>query len=509
MAIKFENRFTESLIADDSLENRPRQVVGAHFSYVKPQTFIGGSLIVYNDELGSGLGLLPSDKTELTDYFLGRKETDSFSMCYGGHQFGHWAGQLGDGRAINLGNLQDIDGASQELQLKGAGPTPYSRTADGYAVLRSSIREYLCSEAMYHLGVSTTRALALLETGEPVLRDMMYNGNAAYEPGAIVCRVSKSFVRFGQFEIFAARQEWEQLTQLVEYCITNYHPDLVGDGMRYLTFFQRVSDASCDMIIDWMRVGFVHGVMNTDNMSILGETIDYGPYGWMDNYDPNFTPNTTDLPGRRYCYSQQPPVAQWNLLKLANALAHLIPDHIDNLKTTISGFAIRYQTGHLAMMRRKLGLTNEHEKDSDLIRDLEKTLFEGNIDMTIFYRALSSVNSINDIQEHILPACYNGEIHASVVLWLEQFIDRLSAEKHDTATRKKNMDLVNPKYVLRNYMAQLAIDAAQKGDYSLIDQLYKLLQSPYDEQPAMQQWYALRPDWAVNKVGCSMLSCSS
>jgi serine/tyrosine/threonine adenylyltransferase len=510
MAVNIHHRYASALDADPSKLNHPRQVQGAHYSYVQPEHFNSGRLIHYNHDLGHHLSIDDEDKAYLIALFLGKEKVDtSFAMCYGGHQFGNWAGQLGDGRAINLGDIIDQSGHHRELQIKGAGPTPYSRTADGYAVLRSSIREYLCSEAMYHLGIPTTRALALMHTGQDVWRDMMYNGNPALEPGAIVCRVSESFVRFGQFEIFAARQEWDQLAALLDYCILQYHPDIVDDEMRYLIFFERVAVSTCDMVIGWMRVGFVHGVMNTDNMSILGETIDFGPYGWMDNFDLSFTPNTTDLPGRRYCYGHQPHIAQWNLVKLANAIATLVPDHIDQLKTSISDFAHRYQICHLSMMKQKLGLDIDDDNDALLISSLEQSLLESDVDMTIFYRNLSKINTTQDIIDQIVPACYQGDISPQLHTWLISYIKRLEIETQTSSIRKSRMDLVNPKYVLRNYMAQMAINAAHKEDYSMLEELYSLLQNPYDEQESMQHWFALRPSWAINKVGCSMLSCSS
>jgi len=245
-----------------------------------------------------------------------------FAMCYAGHQFGNWAGQLGDGRAINLGEIKNW-----ALQLKGAGPTPYSRTADGLAVLRSSIREYLCSEAMHHLGVPTTRALSLSLTGDQVLRDVLYDGNPAYEKGAIVSRVAKTFLRFGNFELFAARNDLKNLKILADYTIKSHFSHL-GNPCKevYLKFFQEITNKTLEMIIHWQRVGFVHGVMNTDNMSILGLTIDYGPYGWLEGFDFGWTPNTTDKQHKRYRFGNQPTIGLWNLYQLANALYPLIDE---------------------------------------------------------------------------------------------------------------------------------------------------------------------------------------
>ena len=268
--------------------------------------------------------------------------TNPYAMCYGGHQFGHWAGQLGDGRAINLAEVEH-KGKSWVLQLKGAGETPYSRTADGLAVLRSSIREYLCSEAMFHLGVPTTRALSLVLSGDKVLRDVMYDGNQAYEKGAIVSRISPSFLRFGSFEIFAARKDTENLKNLVDYTIKHHFTHLgVSSKENYINFFKEVSERTLKMIIDWQRVGFVHGVMNTDNMSILGLTIDFGPYGWLEGFDFGWTPNTTDRQHKRYRYGNQPNIGLWNLYQLANALYPII-EEVDPLNTILEQYKIDFE----------------------------------------------------------------------------------------------------------------------------------------------------------------------
>ena len=251
------------------------------------------------------------------------------ATCYGGHQFGNWAGQLGDGRAINLGEARGRDGKRWTLQLKGAGPTPYSRTADGLAVLRSSLREYVCSGAMFHLRVPTTRALSLALTGEDVVRDILYDGHPAPEPGAVVCRVAPSFTRFGHFEILAARRETDLLGRFLDFTIASDFPHLLDEAdakARRIGWFREVAERTATMVAEWMRVGFVHGVMNTDNMSVLGLTIDYGPYGWLESFDPDWTPNTTDAATRRYRFGQQPAIAQWNLLQLANAVFPLIGD---------------------------------------------------------------------------------------------------------------------------------------------------------------------------------------
>ena len=305
-ALNFDNRFTSALPADPIADNYVRQVQAACYSRVHPTPVAQPRLVAYSNEVAAFLGLSPAlcETPEFAEVFAGNRllpAMDPHAACYGGHQFGNWAGQLGDGRAINLGEIVNAQGQRWMLQLKGAGPTPYSRTADGLAVLRSSVREFLCSEAMHHLGVPTTRALSLVTTGEDVVRDMFYDGHPKAEPGAVVCRVAPSFTRFGSFQIFAARREHEVLQQLIDHTIRTDFPHLGAPSQEiYLRWYEEVVHSTALLMAHWMRVGFVHGVMNTDNMSILGLTIDYGPYGWLENYDPDWTPNTTDAGGRRY-----------------------------------------------------------------------------------------------------------------------------------------------------------------------------------------------------------------
>src|SRR4051812_24775649 len=325
--VEFQNTFTRDLPADPVLVNVPRQVADACYTRVEPTPVAAPKLLAWSDALAEFLGLSRPGK-ETVEALAGSRVLPGmqpYAARYGGHQFGHWAGQLGDGRAITLAELIATDGSRQELQLKGAGLTPYSRTADGRAVLRSSLREFACSEAMHYLGVPTTRALSLVATGEDVIRDMFYDGHPAPEPGAIVCRVAPTFVRFGNFQILAAAGENDTLKKLADYVIATHYPEL-GPPSRdvYAKWFDEICRRTARLMVDWMRVGFVHGVMNTDNMSILGLTIDYGPYGWLEGYDPSWTPNTTDAQGRRYAYGNQPQIAQWNLLQLANAVYPLL-----------------------------------------------------------------------------------------------------------------------------------------------------------------------------------------
>jgi len=316
ITLTFNNKFRQSLPQDPIQETYSRQVEHAAYSNAQPVNVRQPHTIAVATEVANMFdfneAFITSD--DFAHVFTGNQLLDGmepYAMCYGGFQFGHWAGQLGDGRAINLGEVETKSNGLQTLQLKGAGPTPYSRTADGFAVLRSSVREFLCSEAMYHLGIPTTRALSLCLTGEHVVRDIMYTGDAKPELGAVVCRVSRSFMRFGSFQLPAMRRDLKLLTQMVHYSITQDFPDLFEDENTpldkdiYLAWFTRICDTTCDLIIHWMRVGFVHGVMNTDNLSIIGETIDYGPYGWIDDFDLTWTPNTTDSQNRRYRFGAQ------------------------------------------------------------------------------------------------------------------------------------------------------------------------------------------------------------
>ncbi|MEO1029761.1 MAG: YdiU family protein [Bacteroidota bacterium] len=520
MKLNIEDTFTRELPSDANIENSRRQVFEAMHSYVKPKVPSDPKLIHASLEMARaiGLGEKDSNSQDFLKIFSGSgiyPETQPYAMAYAGHQFGNWAGQLGDGRAINL--FEVVHNQKRwALQLKGAGETPYSRQGDGLAVLRSSIREYLCSEAMFHLGIPTTRALSLMLSGDDVLRDMLYDGNAAYEKGAIVCRVAPTFIRFGNFELFAARQDYKNLKQLVDYTIKYFYPEL-GEPSKatYIKLFGEVTKRTLEMIIHWQRVGFVHGVMNTDNMSILGLTIDYGPYGWLEGFDFRWTPNTTDRQNKRYRYGNQPNIGLWNLLQLANALYPLV-EEAEPFESILKQYQTDFETKSLEMMRSKLGLMIEDSSDVHLIKDLEDCLLLSETDMTLFFRLLS--NCIKGDGERglktINEAFYNPtEISDATAeqwkVWFKSYDQRLQKEQLTDQERRAYMNTVNPKYVLRNYMAQLAIDEADKGNYHLIDELFGLFKKPYDEQPEFQKWFAKRPEWARHKVGCSMLSCSS
>ena len=529
--LRLDHSFTEQLPADPITDNHRRQVNRACYSFVKPKPFPQARLLAYSREMAASLGLSDVDcqSKAFPELFSGTTllpDMRPYAQCYGGHQFGNWAGQLGDGRAINLGEVVNDSGEHWVLQLKGAGPTPYSRSADGLAVLRSSVREYLCSEAMFHLGVPTTRALSLIATGEEVMRDMFYDGNPQMEPGAVVCRVSPSFLRFGSYQIFAARQEHDVLKQLVDYTIEHDFPGLNKDAGppsvdTYLAWFEEVTRRTCSLMVEWMRVGFVHGVMNTDNMSILGLTIDYGPYGWLEDYDPGWTPNTTDAGGRRYRFGQQPQIGLWNLVQLANAIYPLIDDAAP-LERILETYTQAYEKQYLQMMAGKLGLEHFNgEDDEKLIRELVRILPLTETDMTIFFRQLagidpqtvSAASTTDELLAPVRQAFYDEappvNIQEEFARWLATYAGRLKANAWSQEEKQQQMNRVNPLYVLRNYLAQLAIDRATEGDLSGIEELQDVLKHPYTEQSGKQHLAAKRPEWARHRAGCSMLSCSS
>ncbi len=525
MQLNIKDKFNKELPADPNKENTRRQVFKSCFSEATPRVPSSPTLVHASKETAALLGLSEDDlaSQNFLDIISGKQVlegTTPYAMCYGGHQFGNWAGQLGDGRAINLTEVEHQK-KSWTLQLKGAGETPYSRTADGLAVLRSSIREHLCSEAMFHLGVPTTRSLSLALTGDEVLRDMMYDGNTAYEKGAVVCRVAPSFIRFGNFQIFMSRGDVDTLKELTDFTIRHYFPTIEkGTKAGYIEFFKQVAKRTLEMIIHWQRVGFVHGVMNTDNMSILGLTIDYGPYGWLEGYEPDWTPNTTDRQMRRYRFGHQPEVALWNLLQLANAIYQLVEEE-EPFQKILESYQKNFKVEYFNMMSQKLGLEKFNgEADANLSIALTKNLQMTETDMTIFFRNLANLpkdmmtegnaDFLKVVEDSFYsPEEVKGEVLTNWKDWFDLYLNRLQDDKQSDAERKAKMNEVNPKYVLRNYMAQLAIDAAGGGDFSIVNELFEVLKNPYAEQIENEKWFAKRPEWARHKVGCSMLSCSS
>ncbi|MGB3394365.1 MAG: YdiU family protein [Stenotrophomonas sp.] len=512
----FDNRFIRELPGDAEAGPRRREVSGALWSPVSPTPVAAPRLLVHSPEVAALLGFDAASVQEpgFAEVFGGNAlypGMQPWAANYGGHQFGHWAGQLGDGRAISLGELL-ADGRRWELQLKGAGLTPYSRGADGRAVLRSSIREFVCSEAMHHLGVPTTRALSLVATGEAVVRDMFYDGHPRAEPGAVVCRVAPSFIRFGSFELPAARGELALLRQLVDFCIDRDFPQLPPGPSRDGDWFAEVCTRTAATVAQWMRVGFVHGVMNTDNMSILGLTLDYGPYGWVEDYDPDWTPNTTDVQGRRYRFGTQMQVAYWNLVRLAQALSPLF-DEAAPLQVGLDAFQAQFAAEERRHLLAKLGLGDYHEGDEALMVQFRQLLHEGEMDMTLAFRALADVDPVQPDVAVLEDAFYSAERRAQVMPalldWLQRHAARVRSANLPRAERRRIMHAANPLYVPRNWLLQQVIDRTEQGDVAGIDELLEVLRHPYDEQAGREAFAQRRPEWARERAGCSMLSCSS
>lgn len=520
-ALRFDPAFLRALPADALEGTMPRQVQGAAYSFCAPTPVAAPSLLSWSADAAALLGLAarPEDGQIAAEVFAGNRilpGSQPYATCYGGHQFGQWAGQLGDGRAIFLGSVLGANDRPWEVQLKGAGRTPYSRHADGRAVLRSSLREYLCSEAMHHLGVPTTRALCLVGTGEAVLRDMFYDGRPQGEPGAVVTRLAPSFLRFGHFEIFAARGELGLLRSLLDHTIRTHFPTLAAPSPAvYLAWFEEVCRRTAVMIAHWLRVGFVHGVMNTDNLSVLGLTIDYGPYGWLDNFDPAFTPNTTDR-GGRYAFAEQARVAGWNLGCLAQALMPLVND-ADGLQAALGVYADTFENAYLGMLRDKLGLPHSGaaEPDFELVSALFACFAQTETDMTIFYRRLARIQPLTTAQAalaELAPAFYatpSASAQTQWCAWLQSWQARIGLSAETEQARCARMNAANPWLIPRNWLAQEAIKAAEAGNMHVLERLMQALRTPYTEQADYADLAARRPDWARNEPGCSALSCSS
>ncbi len=521
-APRFDNAFVRDLPADPETDPRRRQVHGALFSHVRPTPVAAPRVIAWSREMAATLGFSEADirSPQFAQVFGGNALLEGmqpYAANYGGHQFGNWAGQLGDGRAITLGEMLTGAGERWELQLKGAGPTPYSRTADGRAVLRSSIREFLCSEAMHHLGVATTRALCLVATGENVERDMFYDGRPKMEPGAIVTRVAPSFIRFGNFELPTSRGDKALLERLIDFTIRRDFPALVEgrdeiDAAVRAEWFGQVCERTARMTAHWMRVGFVHGVMNTDNMSILGLTIDYGPYGWIDNFDLEWTPNTTDAGGRRYRFGHQPHVAHWNLARLASALAPVFAGH-EPLYAGLKRYEDVFNACDRDNVSAKLGLAECMDEDLELMQALHALLQAAEVDMTIFFRALAHVDrrlpTLAPFDDAFYDEAKRAAHEAGLNVWLTRYAVRLRNDPLSPQDRRARKNAANPRYVLRNYLAQQVIDRAEEGDTAGIGELLEVLRRPYDDQPGREAFAKRRPDWARDRAGCSMLSCSS
>ncbi|QOP43554.1 YdiU family protein [Sulfurimonas sediminis] len=460
------------------------------YSFHDPQPLQDPCLISFNDAAAKLIGLDtdagddPSFVPLLNGTFL-PKGSRPFSMCYAGHQFGHYNPWLGDGRACNLGSLNGWN-----LQLKGSGETLYSRMADGRAALRSSIREYLMSEAMHHLGIPTTRALGIIGSKTKILRDTM-------EEAAIVMRMATSWIRFGSFENFYYTKQYTKLEALAEYVIAESFPHLKDDEDRFFKIFCEILHRTATTTAKWQAVGFCHGVMNTDNMSIEGLTIDYGPFSMLDDFNFNYVCNHKDRVGR-YSYDQQPNISYWNLTKLSKALSPIIPKERMQKKLDEYGASL-YPNAYLKEMRKKLGLQEVLEEDFELIKELVGALQDAYVDHTQFYRILSHYNGnkadLYDIAMN--PVAIDN--------WLKVYDKRLEKEKRSSAQRNKAMLKTNPKYILKNYMLQKAIELAQKGDFSMVQALLDIAKNPYNELPEFEHFAQETPQEYKN-IG---LSCSS
>ena len=502
--------FTQKFPGDFSENTMQRQTPEVLFCFIKPAEFDNTKLIDFNENLSVeiGLGALENDKDFLVAQNL-PSNVRTYATAYAGHQFGNWAGQLGDGRAIYAGEIIN-ENHQTEIQWKGAGATPYSRHADGRAVLRSSIREYLMSEAMFHLGIPTTRALSISKTGEDVIRDIQYSGNPQKEQGAVVVRTAESFLRFGHFELLSARNQTDLLKQLADYTIENFYPEVNSEKNhnKYLDWFQAVCDRTLKMIIDWYRVGFVHGVMNTDNMSILGLTIDYGPFSMMDGYDLEFTPNTTDLPGKRYAFGKQGQISHWNLATLANAIFPLVND-ADALEKILDNYGKKFWTDHDKMLANKFGLDEVLQEDERFFTDWQQLMQDLNLDYTLFFQSLEK--PVLDIKIDDFSNSFYRKLSESELSRLSNFIKKYQKRKHrNKISEQESLELMsktNPKFILRNYLLFEAIQDAEQDNYERFFELKEALENPYENR--FPQFNQKRPSKYDNQTGCSQLSCSS
>ncbi|WP_312321851.1 protein adenylyltransferase SelO family protein [Soonwooa sp.] len=506
------HNFVDSFPGDFSGDLHQRQTPGFIFAKVLPAEFNKIELIAFNEELSQeiGLGNLNQDLDFLAAQNL-PETIETYATAYAGHQFGNWAGQLGDGRAIFAGEIKNENNQSFELQWKGVGATPYSRFADGRAVLRSSVREFLMSEAMFHLGVPTTRALSLVKTGELVTRDIAYDGHSKQEQGAAVLRVAESFLRFGHFELLAARKEFDTLQKLIDFAIENYFDEVDSHSeTKNLDFFKAIADRTAKMIIEWYRVGFVHGVMNTDNMSILGLTIDYGPYSMMDEYDLEFTPNTTDLPGKRYAFGKQAQIAHWNLLQLANSLFPVIKDE-KALQTILEDYASNFWKLHDEMLCKKFGFDALLKNDDQFFTTWQQMMQDLKLDYTLFFNVLTDkILEENLDAQKFISTFYSvpkTEDLERINLFLQSYQERLSQNKFSKAEAQQLMLKNNPQFILRNYLLYEAIQDLENDDQTKFDILLKALKNPY--QKVDESLNQKRPQKYNMIYGCSQLSCSS
>ena len=457
-------------------------------------------LIAFNSELAAAVGLDPAQgaRPEFLKLAAGNARfgaVRSYAAVYAGHQFGSFVRQLGDGRAITLAEVRPAAGEPFEWQIKGGGPTAYSRFGDGRAVLRSTIREYLCSEAMAALGIPTTRALAIAGSDEPVFRETP-------ETSAVLTRVAPSLMRFGTFEFFHYRGEFDAVRTLADYAIERFYPRLISiadDAERYASLLREVVERTGTLIAQWQSVGFAHGVMNTDNMSILGLTLDYGPFGFLDAFDAGFICNHTDA-GGRYSFARQPTIGLWNCKALAAALSSLVS--ANDADDALGAYEPAFRGAYLKLLQAKLGLADRRDDDAKLFLDLYDVLQNGRADHTNFFRALSRLARDSTPYDDRVAELFADR--AEWYDWQRRYRDRIASDARRDAERTAGMLAANPKYILRNYLAQTAIAAAEKRDYTELQHLRDVLRRPFDEQPKWEAYAALPPDWAHDiSVSCS------
>jgi uncharacterized protein YdiU (UPF0061 family) len=480
-------------------DNTYARLPAAFYSKVNPTALLDPHFVSFNASAAELIDLDPveASRTEFVEYFGGARTlpgAEPLAMLYAGHQFGSYVPQLGDGRAILLGEVRNARGEKWDLHLKGGGQTPYSRGFDGRAVLRSTIREYLCGEAMHALGIPSSRALCIIGSDEPVRREKV-------ETGATLVRMSESHVRFGTFEVFYYRGQPERVRQLADYVIANHFPELAESADKYRQFLIAVARRTARLIAKWQAFGFAHGVMNTDNMSVLGLTLDYGPFGFLDDYHAGFICNHSDYSGR-YAFDQQPAVGLWNVSRLAQTLVNLIT--LDEATSALDVYQPAFAAHYGELMRAKLGLNTEATGDAELLLSLLTLLEASGVDYTNFFRRLGNFRTAGDSKHDELrdmfiePAAFDA--------WAARYRARLLAESSEDAARKSRMDQVNPKYILRNYLAQNAIVAAtERRDYTETERLLAVLRAPFTEQPGSERYAESPPDWGKRLA----VSCSS
>ena len=478
-----------------TFDNRFARLGDTFSTPVQPQPMPEPRLVVASEAAMALLDLDPA-QAELplfTELFAGHKlwtTAEPRAMVYSGHQFGVYNPQLGDGRGLLLGEVRNQAGEYWDLHLKGAGQTPYSRMGDGRAVLRSSIREFLASEHLHALGIPSSRALCVTASSEPVYRERQ-------ERGAMLLRLAPSHVRFGHFEFFYYTKQHEALRQLLDHVLACHFPECLQQAEPELAFFEQVVERTAEMIARWQAYGFCHGVMNTDNMSILGITFDFGPYAFLDDFDARHVCNHSDHSGR-YSFENQVPIAHWNLAALAQALSPFIT--VEKLRETMGRFLPRYESVWLDLMRQRLGLSIAEDGDLALVRQLLQVMQSSAIDYTRFFRELGDSapeQALQRLREDFLDL-------AGFDAWARQYRQRSDREGLDQARRQARMHAVNPRYILRNYLAQQAIEAAEQGDYGPVRELHAVLSRPFEEQPGMQHYAERPPEWGKHlQISCS------